>query len=178
MELEKLKYPIGRFEKPKSITQEILSEWILAISSFPQRLSAEIAFMTDEQLNTPYRPGGWTIRQVVHHCADSHMNSLTRFKLALTEDNPTIRPYFEERWAELADSKEMNLAPSLKMLEGIHERWTILLNHLTAEQLDRTFIHPSQNQQWRIAENIGLYAWHCNHHLAHITETKKQQGWK
>jgi len=178
MTLEELKYPIGKFEKPTTITKEILSKWIDAISSFPTKLKKEVDHLTDAQLDTQYRPGGWTIRQVVHHCADSHMNSLTRLKLALTEDQPTIKPYYEERWAELADSKNMPVAPALKMLEGIHERWTVLLNQLTEEQNQREFIHPEHGKTFRIDENIGVYAWHCNHHLAHITEAKKRNNWK
>jgi len=178
MTLEQLKYPIGQFELPATITKDILSQWIAAISSFPTRLKNEVNHLTDEQLDTQYRPEGWTIRQVIHHCADSHMNSLIRFKLALTEDQPTIKPYYEERWAELLDSKNMPIAPSLKMLEGIHERWTILLNHLTEEQNERIFIHPEHGKKFRIDENIGVYAWHGNHHLAHITETKKRNNWK
>lgn len=177
MDIEKLKFPIGKFAKPTTITKDILEMWISGISTFPKRLSVEVINLSDEQLDTQYRPDGWTIRQVIHHCADSHMNSLTRFKLALTEDAPTIRPYYEERWAELIDSKILHIAPSLKMLEGIHERWTNLLNSLTEEQLARTFLHPDNGQTLRIDENIGLYSWHCNHHLAHITEAKKRNNW-
>jgi uncharacterized damage-inducible protein DinB len=177
MEIEKLKFPIGKFEKPTTMTKDILTKWISDISTFPKRLLNEVVNLTDEQLDTQYRPNGWTIRQVVHHCADSHMNSLTRFKLALTEDKPTIKPYFEERWAELLDSKSMPIEPSLKMIEGIHERWTVLLNNLTDDQLERIFIHPEHGKTFRVDENIGVYAWHCNHHLAHITETKKRNNW-
>ncbi|TAE84223.1 MAG: putative metal-dependent hydrolase [Bacteroidetes bacterium] len=175
--MEQLKYPIGHFNKPATVTTDTVEEWITVIANFPKRLSGEVMLLTDEQLDTPYRPEGWTIRQVVHHCADSHMNSLIRFKLALTEDNPTIKPYYEERWAELSDSKNWPIAASLNMLEGIHERWAILLSSLAQEQLARTFFHPGSGQTWRIDEAIGLYAWHCNHHLAHITETKKQNQW-
>lgn len=178
MTIEELKFPIGTFEKPTTITKNILSEWISDISLFPTRLRNEVMHLTDEQLNTQYRPGSWTIRQVIHHCADSHMNSLTRLKLALTEDQPTIKPYFEERWAELADSKNMSIEPSIKMIEGIHERWTVLLNNLAEEQYGRIFIHPEHGKAFRIDENIGVYAWHCNHHLAHITETKKRNNWE
>ncbi|MFC4872362.1 YfiT family bacillithiol transferase [Negadavirga shengliensis] len=178
MTIEKLKFPIGKFESPATITKDVLAKWISDISLFPVRLSSEVSYLTDEQLDTPYRPEGWTIRQVVHHCADSHMNSLTRLKLALTEDRPTIKPYFEDRWAELVDAKNMPIGPSIKMIEGIHERWTILLNNLTEEQYGRVFIHPEQGKTFRIDENIGLYAWHCNHHLAHITETKKRNNWR
>ena len=177
MTLEQLKYPIGKFEKPEIITKDILLKWVSDIAIFPTRLGAEVYKLTDMQLDTQYRPDGWTIRQVVHHCADSHMNSLTRLKLALTEDQPTIKPYFEELWAELLDTKSMPIEPSMKMIEGIHERWTVLLNNLTDEQYGRVFIHPEHRIYFRVDENIGVYAWHCNHHLAHITETIKRNDW-
>jgi hypothetical protein len=177
MTIEQLKYPIGRFEKPAAITKDIFKKWIADISTFPSRLTAEVNRLTDEQLDTPYRPEGWSIRQVIHHCADSHMNSLMRLKLALTEEEPTIKPYHEAGWAELADSKNMSITSSLKMIEGIHERWVILLNNLTEEELGKIFIHPAQGRKFRLDENTGLYAWHCNHHLAHITETKKRNNW-
>ncbi len=177
MTLEQLKYPIGIFNKPELITKDILEQWVADISTFPKRILNEVINLTNEQLDTQYRPNGWTIRQVVHHCADSHMNSLIRLKLALTEDQPIIKPYFEERWAELMDTKSMPIAPSLKIIEGVHARWIILLNNLTDEQSARIFIHPEHGKIFRIDENIGVYAWHCNHHLAHITETKKRNNW-
>ena len=177
MTLEQLQYPIGTFNPPTVLTKDLLNQWIAEISSFPERLSNEVKTLTDEQLDTAYRPDGWTIRQVVHHCADSHMNSLTRFKLALTEDQPTIKPYYEEQWAELVDSKSMAIAPSLKMLDGIHERWVVLLKNLTDEQYARIFIHPEHGKAFRVDETIGIYAWHCKHHLAHITEAKKRNHW-
>lgn len=177
MTLEQLKFPIGKFEKPTTITKYDLLKWILDISTFPTRIKNEVNNLTDQQLDTPYRPQGWTIRQVVHHCADSHMNSLTRFKLSLTEDKPTVKPYYEERWAELHDSKNMPIEPSLKMIEGIHERWTVLLNSLVESDYSKIFIHPEHGKEFRIDENIGIYAWHCNHHLAHITGLKKRRDW-
>lgn len=175
--MDKLKFPIGKFEKPKQITSEILSKWIQNIEQFHDKLSKVVSGLTDNQLDTPYRDGGWTIRQVVHHCADSHMNSLMRFKLALTEDNPTIKPYYEDRWAELPDGKKMDLAPSLQIISGLHTRWVYLLNSFTAEELERTFVHPEHNQSVTIKENIGIYAWHCNHHLAHITQLIASKNW-
>ena len=178
MTLEQLKFPIGKFEKPMTITRDDLLKWISDISTFPTRIKNEVNNLTDQQLDTHYRPEGWTIRQVVHHCADSHMNSLIRFKLTLTEDKPTVKPYYEERWAELADSKNMQIEPSLKMIEGIHERMTVLLNNLAESDYSKIFIHPEHGKYFRIDENIGIYAWHCNHHLAHITETKKRNNWK
>jgi hypothetical protein len=168
MQIQDLKYPIGNFQKPTCITHEILDTWISEIETFPKRLTELVANLTEGQLNTSYRPNGWTIRQVVHHCAHSHANSFIRIKLALTEDKPTIKPYHEDRWAEMDDSKDLPIAASLKIIEGIHERWTVLLKHLSDEQLARTFIHPEHGKAFRIDENIGIYAWHCQHHLAHI----------
>jgi len=176
MDIEKLKYPIGKFEWPKEINVELLNSWISVISEFPTKLKVETAFLTEDQLDTRYRPDGWTIRQVVHHCADSHMNSLMRLKLALTEDQPIIKPYYEEKWAELPDSR-LPIGSSLLILDGIHQRWATILRNLTKEQLGRTFIHPDSGRSIRIDANTALYAWHCNHHLAHITETKKRNNW-
>ncbi|HMQ07894.1 MAG TPA: putative metal-dependent hydrolase [Saprospiraceae bacterium] len=175
---ENLKFPIGRFVSPGHITTENVQSYLKDISTFPQRLREEVHPLTDAQLDTPYREGGWTVRQVVHHLADSHMNSLMRFKLALTEENPTIKPYFEERWAELADSKQMPIEPALKMLEGIHARWAFLIQHVKPALLQSTFVHPQHGKVFRLDENLGLYAWHGNHHLAHITALKIREGWK
>ena len=166
MDIEKLKYPIGKFEWPKEINVELLNSWISVISEFPTKLKVETAYLTEDQLDTRYRPDGWTIRQVVHHCADSHMNSLMRLKLALTEDQPIIKP----------DSR-LPIGSSLLILDGIHQRWATILRNLTKEQLGRTFIHPDSGRSIRIDANTALYAWHCNHHLAHITETKKRNNW-
>jgi hypothetical protein len=177
MDLEKLKYPIGKFQKPASITAEQRNGFIRTIADFPAKLKAETAHLTDAQLDTPYRPGGWTVRQVVHHCADSHMNSLTRLKLALTEDKPTVKPYFEDKWAGLADSTQLSIAPALQMIEGIHARWAYLLGTLTSEQFKRSFIHPEHGKEFFLDENTALYAWHCDHHLAHIVNLKKEKGW-
>jgi uncharacterized damage-inducible protein DinB len=177
MTLDISKFPIGPFVSPDEITSLDLQRYISEISSFPQRIRKEVENLSDEQLDSSYREGGWTIRQVVNHCADSHMNSLIRFKLALTEDTPTIKPYFEDRWAELIDSKTIPIEPALKTLEGVHARWTILLKSLTNEQLKRTFIHPEHGKEVQIDENIALYAWHCNHHLAHITMLKSRMKW-
>lgn len=178
MTLETLRFPIGPFEKPTVITAALLQSYIAAIANFPCYLRSEVESLTPAQLDTPYREGGWTIRQVVNHCADSHMNSLTRFKLALTENKPTIKPYDEARWAELADSKQMPIEPALKTLEGLHERWVVLLNSLTKAELERTFIHPEHGKVFRLDETIALYAWHGKHHLAHITTLKVRMGWE
>ena len=174
----KLKYPIGKFVMPVEFTADLLNHCISDIALFPERLRNEVQHLGEEQLDTPYRPEGWTIRQVVHHCADSHMNSLTRFKLALTEDSPAIKPYMEARWAELPDSRTMPVEPSLKMIEGIHERWVVILRDLTEDQYKRVFIHPEHGRAFRVDQNVAIYAWHCNHHLAHIAETKNRLNWK
>lgn len=176
-DIEKLKYPIGKFEKRSEVTPKLLNEWITEISTFPSRMISEVINLTDEQLNTQYRPDGWTLRQVIHHCADSHMNSFIRLKLALTEDQPIIKPYYENLWAELTDSTEMPIESSLKILEGIHARWTILLNSLAEEQFNKVFIHPEHGMSFSVKDVVEIYAWHGNHHLAHITEAKKLNNW-
>jgi hypothetical protein len=172
-----LRYPIGPYKKRLPITAERIEAQIGDIEAFPMRLREAVRDLNDSQLDTPYRPGGWTVRQVVHHCSDSHMNALIRFKLALTEDKPTIRPYYEERWAELADSKTMAIEPALTLLDGLHARWTCLLRSLTQEDLARKFVHPQHGEEFALDETIGQYAWHCNHHLAHVTELAKREGW-
>lgn len=177
-DLEILRFPIGRFKKPEIISPELIQRWIGDIESFPSRVKNEVIHLSDEQLDTPYRENGWTIRQVVHHCADSHMNSFTRFKLTLTEEKPIIKPYWEDRWAELLDSKTMEIGPSLQMLEGVHKRWVVLLNSLTEQDYAKSFVHPEHGKEFQLDENIGIYAWHCNHHLAHITQLKKRKNWK
>ncbi|WP_114785031.1 YfiT family bacillithiol transferase [Botryobacter ruber] len=178
MTFDTQRYPIGPFEKPAEITAEEVAQWIAAIASFPEQLSTAVAHLSDEQLDTPYRPGGWTIRQVVHHCADSHLNSFIRFKLALTEDKPTVKPYFEERWAELPDGKLAPVATSLHILDGLHQRWALLLRSLSATDLKKSFLHPEHGKEIFLDECLGLYAWHGRHHLAHITNLKQQKGWQ
>lgn len=176
-ELSNLKYPVGKFSVPEKITPELIELCIADIASFPVKLKNEVSNLSESQLDTPYRPGGWTVRQVVHHCADSHMNSLIRFKLALTEEKPVIKPYFEDRWAELPDTREMEIAPALQLLHGLHRKWVYLLKSLTAEQLQRTFVNPEHNKEYTLSLSISLYAWHCNHHLAHITQLKSRERW-
>jgi hypothetical protein len=176
--MEALKYPIGHYTKPDIFTPQILSEYIAVISRFPQKLKLETEQLSDAQLDTPYRPDGWTIRQVVNHCADSHINALIRHKLALTEDAPTITPYAEALWAELPDCKHMPIQPALSTLQGIHARWVVVLKNLSDSQWQRTFIHPEKGKTFSLKESAGMYAWHCEHHLAHITELKKRKGWK
>ena len=175
--LEKLRYPIGKFVAPELYSGNYLAEKIAEIASFPERLKKEVAFLTDEQLDTPYRQDGWTVRQVIHHCADSHINCFIRIKWALTEDKPIIKFYHEDRWAENHDNLTMPIQPTLSFLEGLHYRLAYLMKSLNEEDLEKTFIHPEHNSEFKIKEIIGLYAWHGNHHLAHITELKKKKGW-
>ncbi|NMM47937.1 YfiT family bacillithiol transferase [Marinigracilibium pacificum] len=176
MELEQLKYPIGKYSKPESITSSILNSWIDDIESFPDQLHNLVEDLTEEQLNWRYRPGGWTIKQVVHHCADSHINSIIRFKLALTEDSPIIRPYFEDLWAETADATSDNIYYSLKILDGLHKKWVVLLRSLSEEQMERVYFHPEHNKHFTIRETVGTYSWHSRHHLAHIQQAIDHNG--
>ncbi|WP_373497683.1 YfiT family bacillithiol transferase [Aquiflexum sp.] len=163
-----MKYPIGPFISPDEITSEMIHIWIGEIESFPKMLKEAVQNLTEKQLNTPYREGGWTVRQVVHHCADSHMNSFIRFKLALTEDNPTIKGYEEAKWAEMPDYLQLPVEPSLKLLEGLHRRWVVLLKSLGPEDLKKTFFHPEKQKSIPLDQTIALYAWHGKHHLAHV----------
>ena len=171
------RYPIGQFEKPAVITHIIMAEWIATISAFPNSLSKEVENLSDQQLDTSYREEGWTVRQVVHHCADSHMNAFIRFKLAMTEESPTIKPYFEDLWAEFADGKTVPVYASMLILKGLHIRWTVIIKSLSDTDLQRTYIHPEHGQHISLEEAVGMYAWHCRHHLAHITTLKKMKNW-
>ncbi|HTA83920.1 MAG TPA: putative metal-dependent hydrolase [Bacteroidia bacterium] len=171
--MEELKYPIGKFKRPESFTSQDIKNAIQVIQEFPSMLSKEVWFLDDENLKYLHRPDGWTIRQIVHHCADSHMNAFIRTKLALTEDNPTIKPYKEAEWARLSDSTETPVDLSLKILDGLHSRWVTLLNNIKAIDLDRTLVHPEHNRQMKLVEIIFLYAWHCGHHIGHIKNARK-----
>ena len=177
-ELNNLKYPIGKYTKPVNLTREKVNNYINDIESFPLRLKIAIEPLSTAQIDTTYRPNGWTIRQVIHHCADSHMNAFIRLKLTLTEEKPVVKPYWEDRWAELADAKTMNIEPSIKLLEGLHVRWAVLLKSLSEKELEKDFIHPEHGKAFQLNEFLGIYAWHCNHHLAHITSLKKTNEWK
>ena len=172
MNLEQLKYPVGKFVKPESITTELIDSAISEIENFPKLVKAEIQNLDEQDLQLRYRPGGWTISQVVHHCADSHINSYVRFKLALTENIPTIKPYEESLWAELPD-KQLSPFVYLKLLEALHERWVYILKSLSEEDLNKEFIHPEQSEKISLKENILIYSWHCRHHLAHIRQAKE-----
>jgi len=176
MDIQKLKFPIGEFKCPEKISNTNIIQWISDIESFPTTIKQLTNELSPAQLNWKYRPEGWTIKQLVHHCADSHINAISRFKIALTEDSPIIRPYYEDRWANLPDALEDDISNSLLLLEGLHSRWSILLRSLSAQQLKLTFIHPEHNKKFSVEENIGNYAWHCNHHLAHIKLAIEAKG--
>jgi len=163
-----LQYPIGPFAPPQEINTESIHQWIEDLEAFPALLRAEIQKLSEAQLDTAYRPGGWTVRQVVHHCADSHMNSFIRFKLALTENNPSIKGYFEDRWAEMPDTKNLAVASSMVLLEGLHARWAALLRNMTTEDFAKTFFHPEKQKSIRLDKTLALYSWHCHQHLGHV----------
>ena len=172
-----LRYPIGQFSPPEKVSEEERQQHIVTVAELPQQLTEAVEPLIDAQLDTPYRDEGWTVRQVVHHLPDSHLNAYTRFRLALTEDNPTIRPYAEDRWAELSDARKARIEPSLQLLEALHQRWVMLLQSLTDEDFARTFVHPQQEKTYRLDVALANYAWHGQHHLAHITTLKERKGW-
>ena len=173
-QLEKLRYPIGKFSAPLEYSCEDMSNWISEIEYLPSQCRTVLNDFTEEMLNESYRPGGWTARQLIHHFVDSHMNAYIRFKLALTEDNPTIRPYFEDRWAELNDSK---LAPpeiSLTLLEALHRRWILVIKNMKNGDFDRSYFHPENKKVFKLRTALALYAWHSKHHLEHIKLVKNK----
>lgn len=171
-----LRFPIGRFAPPDSATPEDRQEWIREIDALPQNLEIAVQNLADEQLDTPYRDGGWTVRQVVHHVADSHMNSYVRFRLALTEDSPTIKPYDEVAWSRLADAANGPVEPSITLLRGLHERWVRLLSSMHETDWFRTYDHPVGGLT-SLSEALALYAWHGRHHVAHITALVDRERW-
>lgn len=172
---EDLRFPIGKFDKSIEITAEIRQQLTQIIAELPEKINSATKSLSDAQLDTPYRPGGWTVRQTVHHIADSHLNSFIRFKLALTEDVPTIRPYFEDRWAELADSR-MPIDVSIKIIEGIHARWTNLLESMSEKDFNKQLNHPDSGV-WTLERMLALYGWHSRHHTAHITDLLERNNW-
>jgi hypothetical protein len=166
--MDPLRFPIGTFQRPSIIQARDRFRWMRSVQQFPQQLQHTVAGIDEATLNTCYRPGGWTIRQVIHHCADSHMNSFIRMKLALTEINPSIKPYQEANWAELADSIDYPIEPSLILLNALHTRWVALLESLSEAQWQMTYYHPGNHHEVTLEEHVGIYAWHGEHHLAHI----------
>lgn len=172
-----LKYPIGQADIPLQITSQHITNWIKSIELLPQKLTTLVSNLTQKQLDTPYRPEGWTIRQVVHHLYDSHHNSYIRFKWALTENNPIIKVYDEKLWAELDDAKTAPIQLSLGALSALHAKWTYFLKTLDTNQLNKTFVHPESGNTISLKENIGIYAWHGEHHYAHILNKIKLEHW-
>jgi uncharacterized damage-inducible protein DinB len=177
-----LQYPIGRFAWTHSggglvASEADRQEWLADIEDMPSRLWAAVTGLADAQLDTPYRPGGWTVRQVVHHLADSHLNSYVRFRLALTEDEPTIKPYNEKLWAQLSDAQTAPPDLSLTLIEALHQRWVLLLRSLKPQDFARTVKHPELGKV-TLEKYLALYAWHGKHHVAHITALRQRSGWK
>jgi uncharacterized damage-inducible protein DinB len=170
------RYPIGKFELPKDVTPALRQAAIDDIAATPAKVRAAVTGLSDAQLDTPYREGGWTVRQVVHHLVDSHMNAYIRLRFALTENQPTIKPYDENSWANLEDARSAPVEVSLRLLEPLHERWVRLLRSVKTEQFARTLLHPDvgvKNLDWL----LFLYTWHGKHHTAHITQLRKHKGW-
>jgi hypothetical protein len=171
-----LRYPIGKFHYEGPPTDDHKQKCLADIEQAPAHLRAAVQGLSGQQLDTPYRPDGWTVRQLTHHIPDSHLNAYIRFKLALTEDEPTIKPYAEDRWAQLADSESTPLEVSLTMLDSLHTRWIRLLRSLKPEDWKRTFRHPELGLM-PLEKNLALYSWHGRHHIAHITSLRQRNGW-
>lgn len=170
------RYPIGKFSYPGPLTPEQKRQCLDDIEQAPVRLRAAVRGLADKQLDTPYREGGWTVRQVIHHVPDSHMNSYIRFKLALTEDVPTIKPYMEDRWAELPEAKQAPIDVSLVLLDSLHRRWMLVLRGLTDADWQRTFRHPELGPM-TLEKTLALYSWHGRHHVAHVTSLRERMRW-
>jgi uncharacterized damage-inducible protein DinB len=175
--MEDLRYPLGPFQAPSLVGAAERSTFIAQIEEAPQRLRLAVAGLGDEQLDTPYRPAGWTLRQVVHHLPDSHLNAYLRFRLALTEDAPAIKTYDEARWAELEDARKGPLDLSLPLLDALHRRWTVMLRAITEEQWKCSYRHPEMGPV-PLARALALYAWHGRHHVAQITSLRERNGWR
>jgi DinB superfamily len=175
--IEELKYPIGRYQPPATHTPESRQEWISIIRALPSWMDVCIENLDEHQFDVPYREGGWTIRQVVHHVADSHANAYIRVRLALTEDNPTIKPYKEAEWAVLPDVATVPVNISVTMLHAMHRRLAALLEALTPDQWERTYYHPEHQRNFPIWEVVALYAWHSRHHTEHIRLLRTRNGW-
>jgi len=171
-----LRYPIGKFTFDGPTTPEQRLELLNQIEQAPGRLRTAVKGLSDQQLDTPYRPEGWTVRQVVHHVPDSHLNAYVRFKLALTEDEPTIKPYAEDRWAQLADTQATPVEVSLTLLDSLHDRWVRLMRSFNPDDWKRTFHHPERGVV-SLEMNLAMYAWHGRHHVAHITSLRERNGW-
>ena len=174
--MEDLQFPVGACPRDRDLTPEKRRLWTQQVADTPRQLRDAVAGLSAEQLDTPYRDGGWTVRQVVHHVPDSHLNAFTRFRLALTESEPTIKPYDQDAWAQLADSRQAPIEPSLALLEGLHARWVYLLESLADNDFSRRFFHPELGVV-TLCEVFSMYAWHGRHHTTHITNLRKRKGW-
>jgi hypothetical protein len=172
-----LRFPIGKFEPATNVSESLRNQWIDDIARVPGLARAAVAGLTEQQIDTAYRPEGWTVRQVVHHLPDSHLNAFARFKLALTEDEPTIKPYREDRWANLEDGRAAPIDISLTLLEALHRRWVLLLRSMSPADFSRTFRHP-EHGVLKLDATLGMYAWHGRHHTAHITSLRARNGWR
>ena len=174
---EKLKYPRGRLALEQKPDRARVDAWIAEIAAFPEQLRAAVAGFTDEQLDTPYRPDGWSVRQVLHHVPESHMNAYIRTCWTLTEDRPTIKPYDQDRWSNLEFARTGPVDISLELLRALHARWVPLLRSLTPEQLQREYYHPEDSRYFALTDLIQIYAWHSRHHLGHVLALKERMGW-
>ena len=171
-----LRFPIGKFHRPDAVSEHDRKRFIADIEAAPGLFRAAVTGLSPQQLDTPYREGGWTVRQVIHHVPDSHMNAVVRMKLALTENEPTIKPYEESEWAKLADAKAP-IEPSLALLDALHARWVVLLSSLGEKEWTRRFLHPAMGPM-SLEQTLALYAWHSRHHVAHVTSLREREGWK
>lgn len=175
--IQALRYPIGPYNPPEQISAEQIGQWIDVLAAFPGRLQKRVDPLDEEQLDTPYRPEGWTVRQLVHHIADSHINSYVRFKWTKTEQNPTIKTYDQDDWGMEADARTAPVHTSLDLLAALHSRWTYYLRSFAAHDWQRTFFHPEMEKEIRLDWLLGMYAWHCDHHYAHIAGVCDRNGW-
>jgi uncharacterized damage-inducible protein DinB len=172
-----LRYPIGEYSPPSMIGRTERDAWIADLEMLPRNLRNAVQDLNDDQLDTPYRPHGWTVRQVVHHIADGHLNSYSRFRLALTEQTPTIKPFEERAWAELPDAKSGPIEPSLALTDPLHRRWVMLLRSLSDDDFKRSYRHPERSELVVLDQTLGYFAWHSRHHVAQILTLRKSQGW-
>jgi hypothetical protein len=174
--MEDLRYPIGKYV-PQPFSEKQLQEWLIDITNLPQHLENSVLNLDEIQVNTPYRPEGWTVKQLVHHVADSHMNAYIRFKLGLTEDNPAIKPYDEAAWAKLSDTENLPFNLSLTILHAVHARWVEILKNIKTEEWNRTVFHPEHKKEMTLWFLLGMYSWHSRHHTAHITSLRERMKW-
>jgi uncharacterized damage-inducible protein DinB len=175
--MEDLRYPIGKFQAPQVMTDDLRRQFIDQVAEAPAKLRAAVEGLSDKQLDTPYRPEGWTVRQVVHHLADSHLNAYVRFKLAVTEEEPTIKPYEQQLWAELSDAKNAPVAMSVDLLDSLHHRWVFFMKSLKPSDFSKKFVHPESGTM-TLDRTLALYAWHGRHHVAHITSLRQRMNWR